>query len=207
MAAREQAMDILRHTRYSGQGYFYAYDSAGTQLLYADKLEGIGKNFADVRDAKGVYVIKGLVQAAKAGNHYLEYAWEVPNSCIPVPKLGYVDYLQKWDLTWGTSVNLDDIDREVQAVAEATRGRIRTLMLSLLGIAVVLLASIAGAGVMLGGTIVRPLLRIKANLDDIAAGDGNLTHRLPAGGDDELGELAGSFNRFVEKIHAMVGQT
>ncbi|NQD97092.1 methyl-accepting chemotaxis protein, partial [Pseudomonas sp. CrR25] len=42
--------------------------------------------------------------------------------------------------------------------------------------------------------------------DDIAAGGGDLTRRLPIDGDDELSQLAGSFNRFAEKIHGLVRQ-
>lgn len=44
------------------------------------------------------------------------------------------------------------------------------------------------------------------NLDDIAAGDGDLTHRLPVSSNDELGNLANSFNLFVEKFHSLVRQ-
>jgi methyl-accepting chemotaxis protein len=52
----------------------------------------------------------------------------------------------------------------------------------------------------------RPLHLMKANLDDIAAGEGDLTRRLAITSQDELGELAGSFNRFVDKIHGLVRQ-
>ena len=48
--------------------------------------------------------------------------------------------------------------------------------------------------------------QIKVNLDDIAAGEGDLTRRLPVTSQDELGQLAGAFNRFVEKVHGLVRQ-
>ncbi len=47
---------------------------------------------------------------------------------------------------------------------------------------------------------------MKANLDDIAAGEGDLTVALNITSQDELGELAGSFNRFVDKVHGLVRQ-
>ncbi|MHA6493023.1 methyl-accepting chemotaxis protein [Pseudomonas borbori] len=81
-----------------------------------------------------------------------------------------------------------------------------TIITSILIIAGVLLAIFGVVGVVLANTFLRPLQQIKDNLDDIAAGEGDLTRRLPVSGNDELGQLAGSFNRFVEKIHTLVGQ-
>lgn len=73
-------------------------------------------------------------------------------------------------------------------------------------VAAVLLLVFGGIGVWLGNVFLRPLQQIKANLDDIAAGEGDLTRRLPVTSQDELGQLAGAFNRFVEKVHGLVRQ-
>ena len=73
-------------------------------------------------------------------------------------------------------------------------------------VAAVLLLVFGGIGVWLGNAFLRPLQHIKANLDDIAAGEGDLTRRLPVTSQDELGQLAGAFNRFVEKVHGLVRQ-
>jgi methyl-accepting chemotaxis protein len=50
------------------------------------------------------------------------------------------------------------------------------------------------------------LTLIRAHLDEIAAGEGDSTRRLPLVSRDELGQLAGSFNAFIEKIHSLVSQ-
>ena len=48
-------------------------------------------------------------------------------------------------------------------------------------------------------------LRAAVNgLEDIAAGDGDLTRRLDAHGRDEIAELGAAYNRFVDKIQEMV---
>jgi len=68
-------------------------------------------------------------------------------------------------------------------------------------IALVLVALLAGlltAGLvkaMLGG-----LDRVRAALDEISAGGGDLTQRLPVHGRDEIARIARSFNTFAEKI-------
>ena len=38
----------------------------------------------------------------------------------------------------------------------------------------------------------------------IAEGEGDLTQRLTIASGDEFGELAGAFNRFVERIHESI---
>ena len=45
---------------------------------------------------------------------------------------------------------------------------------------------------------------VRAALDDIASGEGDLTRRLDAAGADELAQIAGAFNRFIDKIAAVL---
>jgi len=204
--ARDKAVKVLRTLIYDKQSYFYGYNSASIRVFWADKDLDIGKSFVDARDANGVYVIRGLVEAGKSGTHYFRYDWPTPGSDKPVPKLGYTVYLDKWDLVFGTQVNLDDIEVQVQAIANDRYARIGQYTAYILALAAGLLLLVAVVGVWLGNSIVRPVLAIKKNLDDIAAGEGDLTHRLPVTGNDELSALANSFNLFVAKIHNLVRQ-
>ncbi|NNA15383.1 methyl-accepting chemotaxis protein, partial [Pseudomonas lundensis] len=123
-----------------------------------------------------------------------------------VPKLGYTEYLPKWDMVIGTVVNLDGIEAQVAEVEASVKERMQGMILSIVAITFVVLLVIAVIGMLVANTILRPLHLMKANLDDIAAGEGDLTHRLAITSQDELGDLARSFNRFVDKIHAMVRQ-
>ena len=56
------------------------------------------------------------------------------------------------------------------------------------------------------GLIVKPLNRAIASLKDIAEGEGDLTMRLDARSRDEVGVLGLWFNRFIEKLQAMIRQ-
>ena len=103
-------------------------------------------------------------------------------------------------------MNLDGIEAQVAVVEAKVEKRMEGVLLSILGVAAVVLLVIAAVGMLLANTILRPLHLMKANLDDIAAGEGDLTRRLAITSQDELGELAGAFNRFVDKIHGLVRQ-
>ncbi|AWY40262.1 HAMP domain-containing protein [Pseudomonas putida] len=205
--ARAQAIKLLSNIKYGKEGYFFGYDSETVRLFKANDPEGVGKSFKDNRDPNGVYVNRDLVKVAKDGTHYLQYSSPLPgNAQVLVPKLGYTEYLAKWDMAVGTSVNLDGIEAQVAAVQAQVQQRMQGVVLSIVGVALVVLLLIAAAGMLLANTILRPLNLMKANLDDIAAGEGDLTRRLTITSQDELGELAGSFNRFVDKIHGLVRQ-
>nr|WP_085648190.1 MULTISPECIES: methyl-accepting chemotaxis protein [unclassified Pseudomonas] len=205
--ARAQAIKLLSSIKYGKDGYFFGYDSETVRLFKANDPEGVGKSFKDNRDPNGVYVNRDLVKVAKDGTHYLQYSSPLPgNAQVLVPKLGYTEYLAKWDMAVGTSVNLDGIEAQVAVVEAKVQERMQGVVLSIVGVAVVVLLVIAAAGMLLANTILRPLTLMKANLDDIAAGEGDLTRRLTITSQDELGELAGSFNRFVDKIHGLVRQ-
>ena len=206
-AARAQAIKLLSNITYGTDGYFFGYDSQTVRLFKGNSPEGVGKNFQDNRDPNGVYTNRELVRAAKDGTHYAQYSSSLPgNEKLLVPKLGYTEYLPKWDLVVGTVVNLDGIEAQVADVQADVKERMEGMIFSIAAITVLVLLVIAVIGMLVANTILRPLHLMKANLDDIAAGEGDLTHRLAITSQDELGELAGSFNRFVDKIHAMVRQ-
>ncbi|MDF3845536.1 methyl-accepting chemotaxis protein, partial [Pseudomonas citronellolis] len=52
--------------------------------------------------------------------------------------------------------------------------------------------------------VTRPILGVASMLRDIASGEGDLTQRLKYQGQDELGELAGWFNRFLDKLQPII---
>ena len=72
------------------------------------------------------------------------------------------------------------------------------IALLLVGVAATVLAS-----VMVNSQL-RGLSRVRDAMREIGSGTGDLTQRLPSQGQDELSEIAGAFNAFVEKIeHVM----
>jgi len=206
LSARAEAVDILKRLKYGAGGYFWGYDGNVVRLFQGDTGDKIGQSFADFRDPEGRYAIRQLVAAGKDGSHYVDYSFVVGAGSEIVPKVGYSHYLPKWDMVFGTSINLDDVERELQASRAEFQRHIDRLLGVMLGTAVVLLIVVSVLAGVLSNSMLRPLLQLKASLDDMAAGDGDLTHRLPLTSRDELGDLAASFNRFVEKIHVLVRQ-
>ncbi|WP_341781413.1 methyl-accepting chemotaxis protein [Ectopseudomonas mendocina] len=207
MASREQAIAILSKIKYGADGYFFGHDSNVVRLFRGDSPVDVGKSLADRRDSNGVYINRELVNVAKNNSYYVNYSSPLPgNESVMVPKLAYSYYLPKWDMALGTALNLDGVEAQISEVQKDIDQRINTIITSIVVVAVVLLLVFGAVGVWVGNAFLRPLQQIKDNLDDIAAGEGDLTRRLPVTSDDELGQLSGSFNRFVEKVHGLVRQ-
>ena len=116
--ARAEVVKLLSSTSYGKDGYFFGYDSETIRLFKGNSPDGVGKSFKDNRDPNGVYVNRDLVKVGKDGTHYLQYSSTQPGQTELVPKMGYTEYLPKWDMVIGTSVNLDGIEAQV-AVVEA----------------------------------------------------------------------------------------
>ncbi|TDV67797.1 methyl-accepting chemotaxis sensory transducer with Cache sensor [Pseudomonas sp. LP_7_YM] len=207
MAARDKALQLLKPMKYGEDGYFFGYDTQGVRVFRGDSPAGVGTSFWDTRDPDGTYHYQTFVEVAKNGKHYIDYAAPKPgDEAVQVPKLGYTVYLEKWDMVLGSAINMDDIDAAMALEQQAVTSRTHRVLIGVFLVTLILLLVTAAAGVWTANGIVRPLRILKANLDDIAAGDGDLTHRLEVTSRDELGDLATSFNLFVAKIHGMVRQ-
>lgn len=80
---------------------------------------------------------------------------------------------------------------------------VRALVLGLLVTGIVVGIAIAW---LLTFMVTCPIATAAYAMKDIAEGDGDLTHRLEVKNSDELGQLAGAFNTFMDKIHALITQ-
>ncbi len=57
---------------------------------------------------------------------------------------------------------------------------------------------------LLRNIVLKPLAKMSDISKDIAKGEGDLTKRVPADGNDELAHMGGYFNEFIEKLQQMI---
>lgn len=86
----------------------------------------------------------------------------------------------------------------VQGAAETLRWRIG-MGLALVGLGVLLLLA-----VVLGRRVVSKLHLLIAALNDLAAGEGDLTKRVKLDSNDEIGDMSAAVNRFIDKLQPIV---
>jgi len=86
----------------------------------------------------------------------------------------------------------------VQEAATTLRWRIG-VCLAVVGFGVLLLLA-----VVLGRRVVNRLKMLIVAMDDLAAGEGDLTKRVQISSKDEIGDMASAVNRFVDKLQPIV---
>jgi methyl-accepting chemotaxis protein len=90
--------------------------------------------------------------------------------------------------------------------AESNTARLRfriAVLILLVGAGV--LAFVVGSSI--AHDIVKPLLLVNSTLKEMAEGEGDLTRTIEVNSNDEVGELATSFNGFTERLRDMVRRT
>jgi methyl-accepting chemotaxis protein len=194
--AKQTAIDIIRDLRHSGQEYFWINDMNAVMVMHPMKPQLNNTSVADMRDANGKYMFREFVDAVQRnGEGMVAYEWTKPGQTVAEPKVSYVKGFKPWGWVIGTGIYISDVDAAFRA------GLLRAgLRLGLI------VAIITGLALLIVTSIVRPLRETGAAMEDIASGEGDLTRRLEVKGSDELAALAGSFNRFVDKVHATVRQ-
>ncbi|AXV19197.1 methyl-accepting chemotaxis protein [Aeromonas veronii] len=203
---RQKVKELLRPLRYSSDGYFFVYDFEGNTILLPVRTELEGKNRWNDKDAKGKLLIQEILKSARQGDGFTEYWTAKPSIGRDAPKLAFTLVLDKYQWAIGTGFYIDDIDNELAALrAERESNMHASLQSSVLVILLILCITLA-ATVIVGNRVTKPLADAVLALNDIANGDGDLTQRLKVQSQDEIGQLASAFNRFVERIQSVVSQ-
>ncbi|MGP1532139.1 MAG: methyl-accepting chemotaxis protein [Treponema sp.] len=80
----------------------------------------------------------------------------------------------------------------------------RTVWLTLIPVFLFCMVCLAVVVFLVTVFFVKPLNELRTNLDEIAAGDADLSMRLAVKSNDEISDTAVSFNRFIERLNYMV---
>lgn len=159
-------------------GYAGLVNDEGVVLFHPDS-KLIGENIKDLIGVPPKF--DGLRQFYESG----DVAWRV--AFHPIKNARGVD----WYL--GTFVNVDKINAPMQSA------RTTGMIIALVGLLVSLFILHAGIKILMA-----PVRRLNSAMADISSGEADLTQRLDASAKDEFGELAGSFNSFIENIQVVV---
>ncbi|WP_339015894.1 methyl-accepting chemotaxis protein [Aeromonas popoffii] len=123
------------------------------------------------------------------------------NSLLPA----YFDNEGRDKLLW--SVDIPDTDWALVLVLdkETLEAPLSSLLMTQLGLALLVLVGSIIAISWLVSLLLGPLSKVSQALARIADGNGDLTQRIKIDANDEVGQLANSFNRFVGSQHQLIG--
>jgi len=125
---QQMILDALRPIRFEfGSGYYFATRLDGVEMLFGDKPEMEGLNFLDVRNSRGQYVIKDMIEIVEqSGEGYYEYLWTKPNSKgNDFKKISFIKRFEPYDWFIGTGLYVDDVEGQIKANLLSAISRIR----------------------------------------------------------------------------------
>ncbi|MCF5840864.1 methyl-accepting chemotaxis protein [Aeromonas veronii] len=149
--------------------------------------------------------------AAKAMKPASEIDNDLTNALIEQSKSSkdlvpaYFDSEGRGKLLW--AADIPDTDWELVLVLDkaALEAPLSSLLMTQLGMALLVLVGSILAISWLVSMLLGPLTKVSQALARIADGNGDLTQRIKIDANDEVGQLANSFNRFVGSQHQLIG--
>lgn len=150
--ALRQVTDLIRRMTYDdvfGPNYVFMSDYDGTMLVQPYERAKEGTNQAELRDSRGVFIIRALVERAKAGGGYVSYEYPPPNSEEPQRKISYVVGIPELSCYIGTGMYVTDLEKDLRLFM----GKVLLLSLVLLG-----------GGLTLAARLLKPLFSSYAAL-------------------------------------------
>jgi methyl-accepting chemotaxis protein len=197
-----EGLQLLSNYKFDGgTGYLFAHDSNGIRAMHGGGgAGGIGKSFEHLKDSNGDAILEKVETAAKTGDGFSTYFFPKPGEETPSEKYSYSVYIEKWDMIIGTGFYIDDVEPILKSIdssladtkgSSVTSSIVSLLVVSILVILVVLLAV---------KTILNALLRLREAVGHLAAGEGDLTNKLPSSPIDLLNDISTNFNVFLDAM-------
>ena len=171
---------------------------AGTVLVSPGGVRD-GEAMLEATDADGKAYVQEIVDAALAleGAEQATVRYEDPEAG---PTTVRVSYYAPWDWVIATSAPDADFSGPKEALADGRSSMVWSLIAA--AVAIALLGAVVAQ--VVGSRLTRPLIDLRDRMAEIADGEGDLTQRMDDSRGDEVGQLSGAFNRFVDKVAGTV---
>ncbi|PMG44207.1 histidine kinase [Vibrio lentus] len=188
--AKREVRTILSKLRYGSDGYFFAYDRHGTNLVHPIQPELIGQNLLQLQDEDGDFLIEALLKEAQTGGGFHQYLWQKPSTGEVVSKLSYAAWLERWDWMIGSGLYIEDVHQEVASMQAAINKNIETTFFS-----IVVILSVTVAVII--------VLTLAINMHEHRIADNNLkelAHKTVMFQEDEKKHLARELHDGINQL-------
>lgn len=170
---------IVNSLNLGGLGYAFLVSGDGKILVSPDK-DQVTKNLSDVYPNQTPVINDQFNETRLGGSERII-------KFIKIQGLPSVD--------WYIGLSIDK-DKAYQPLRD-----FRYSALIAIAVSIAVIVCLLGLLIRL---LLQPLREISGTMEDIAAGEGDLTKRLAVKSKDEFGILALAFNRFVERVHGSI---
>ena len=183
---------------YDGQTNVSIISPVGLLAGYSADASKLSQRLDAVDKASGAELIRMLSSGTQTQSLHSNQQLKVLSPFLPIPG----------GKPWG--VLLDVPEKVLVGPAQILKKELdeRSTSGTLIELSLGLLAAVIGLLLiwLMARSVTRPILGVAHMLEDIASGEGDLTRRLAYDKQDELGQLAGWFNRFLDKLQPIIAE-
>ncbi|MEZ8053832.1 methyl-accepting chemotaxis protein [Vibrio atlanticus] len=202
-ATLEEALPTLKTLEYGESGYIFGYSSKGVRIVIGQGTDGIGKNYYNLQDKQGNYLIQDLIKNSKIGE-FTTYYFPKPGQSIALPKLSYSIFIPQWDLMLGTGFYTDDIDAVISDMKESSNAALQSSLAAIAIFCGLIALVVAVFAVAVNRTIMQPLEQFDRSISAFASGEADLTARMETFKAPEFAKLSENFNAFVASLQTII---
>ena len=173
--SKEEGMKLaagkIRALRYGTDGYFWADQSDGTNVvLLGGSTEGT--NRMDTKDATGYKMVEDFItNSVKNGSYFCDYQYPKEGETEPKPKRAYTQYYEPFDWVIGTGNYIDHIDEQI-AVSVAKADKFTSSKTKLfLSVCIVFAGAIILFLVYMIANITKPLKAVGKDMKNMSEGN------------------------------------
>ncbi|MCF8092002.1 MAG: cache domain-containing protein [Desulfotignum sp.] len=172
--------DSILALSFGKTGYAYVIDSKGNLIVHPT-LKG---NYFDAQGKDGQFFIHDI---CRLKNGKLIYSWKNPGEKVFRKKIVLFNYIPEYDWIVACSSYLDEMYAPLKTI--------RNIFLLTICIIMALMFILS---LWITGSVLHPLRHLMNRLSLGASGDFSV--RMPVTSKDEIGQLAGFFNKFMETL-------
>tara|TARA_Y100000588_G_scaffold210270_1_gene224259 strand:- start:89530 stop:91476 length:1947 start_codon:yes stop_codon:yes gene_type:complete len=169
--------DLAKSMRFAETGYLLVTDKNGTIVVDSQQPEN---NFKKISETTKASIVNSNIGEMDLNGESIIFNKILSN------ELGLVIY---------------GIVPQSEAYA-AVNNEVWTILVLLL----LLGGGIVGLSIFLSGLLVKPIQEVTNKLKEISEGEGDLTQKIEVSANDEIGDMADYFNKFVDSIRLLIKQ-
>ena len=204
--AKKQGADVLRELRYGDNGYFWADDTDGNNIVLLGS-ETEGTNRLDTKDADGYEMVKDIIAVGQQEDGgYCDYVFPKEGETEASPKRSYSKLYEPFGWVIGTGNYVDYIDDTVAVARERVDSIVTKCIYVMVVCVVVCFVLIIGLVYAIIKDIKSSMKQTVSLIDKLDKGD--FTERpseKQQNRKDEFGKLANAVNGLAVSLDEVLG--
>lgn len=205
--AKKDAADVLRNLRYGENGYFWADELDGTNVVLLGSATE-GTNRMDAEDANGYKMVQEIIKVGQEKDGgYSDYVFPREGETEALPKRSYSKLYEPFGWVVGTGNYTDYIDEDIAMEAADLESLLTSRIASMMGIVIVLFLLLVIISILIIRDITGSLKNVVTFAQKLEGGDfTGRARQKQMERKDEFGQLERTMNELSVSLNHLLGQ-